>query len=67
MDNTEKLYMKIAKATFRTLIGKKTVKILQNRIPNDKVSEKDLKWNKTNWEEIWNETANQNHLLVKLL
>ena len=67
LDNTEKLHMKIAKATFITLIGKKTVEILQNRNPKDKVLEKDLKWIKANWEEIWNETANQNHMLVKLL
>ncbi len=48
LDNTEKLHMKIAKATFITLIGKKTVEILQSRNPKEKVMEKHLKWIKTN-------------------
>ena len=67
LDNMEKLHMKIAKATFLTLIGGKTVEILQNRNPVEKVLEKDLKWIKANSETIWNETANQNYQLVKLL
>ena len=64
LDNNEKLQMKLAKATFMTLIGGKTVEILH---PKDKVSVKNLKWTKTNWEKIWKETANENHQLVQLL
>ncbi len=65
LSEAEKLHMKSAKATFLTVVGEKTLEILKN--PKEKVLEKDLKWIKTQWEQIWNESANQNHHLVKIL
>ena len=67
LDAQEDLQMKIAKATFLTVIGDKAVKIMQNRKPKDKVLDKDLKWIKDLWEETWNTDNDQNHQLIQLL
>ncbi len=40
LDAQEDLQMKIAKATFLTVIGNKTVKVMQK----EKILEKDLQW-----------------------
>ncbi len=67
LDAQEDLQMKIAKATFLTVIGNNTVKVMQNRKPKEKILEKDLKWLKDLWEETWNTENNQNHQLIQLL
>ena len=41
--------MKIAKATFLTLIGDRTVDPMKNQNPKDDVLEKELKWIKEKW------------------
>ena len=67
LTETEQLHMKIAKATFLTLIGDRTVAAMKNQNPKDDVLDQELKWIKAKWEEIWSATTNQNHLLIRLL
>ncbi len=67
LDAQEDLQMKIAKATFLTVIRDKAVKIMQKRKPKEKVLDKDLKWIKNLWEKTWNTDNNQNHQLIQLL
>ena len=67
LTDSDKLHLMIAKATFLSTIGERTIEAMQNQCPKDKILEKDLKWIKAKWEEIWNETANQNHQLIRLL
>ena len=43
LSEAEQLHMKIAKATFLTLVGERTIDIVQNQNPKGKVLEKDLK------------------------
>ncbi len=67
LEAAEDLQMKIAKATFITVIGDKTVKVMQNRQPKEMILDKELSWIKDLWEKIWNSENNQNHQLIQLL
>ncbi len=67
LDGQENLQRKIAKAKFVTVLEDKAVKIMQNRKPEDKVLEKDLKCIEQLWEETRNTDNNQNHQLIQLL
>ncbi len=52
LTENEKLHLMIAKATFLSTIGERTIETLQNRNPKDKLLEEDQNWLKTKWEEI---------------
>ena len=67
LTDADKLHLQIAKATFVTTLGDRTIDAIKNQNPKDAVLQKDLKWIKQKWESIWNEVNNQNHLLIRLL
>ena len=69
LTDADKLHLQIAKATFITTLGNRTIDAIKNQNPKDTVLQKpeDLKWIKQKWECIWNEVNNQNHLLIRLL
>ena len=67
LDAQKDLQMNIAKATLITIIGDKTVKIMQNRRPKEMILDKELNWIKNLWEEISNSENIRNHQLIQLL
>ena len=66
LTDADKLHLQIAKATFITTLGDRTIDAIKNQNPKDTVLQQDLKWIKQKWESIWNEVNNQNHLLIRL-
>ncbi len=67
LTDADKLHLQIAKATFITTLGDRTIDAIKNQTPKDAVLQQDLKWIKHKWESNWNEVNNQNHLLIRLL
>ena len=63
----ELLNIKACKASFIMAVGDQTLKEIQARNPKEEVLEKDLKWTKEKWDEIWKTGQVQNQNFVKIM
>ncbi len=66
LSDEEKSHLKIARVAFLNSLGDSAVKVIKAKNPKVETAEKDLKWIKDQWEEIWKIEDSKSQKFVKL-